>query len=445
MNIKIYIFIVLTLLLLSFDNLNSQTSSDKTADTFLNHLSNDNGQGMYDMFSEDVKKKLTLEQTSTIWKQMTGLFGQFVGMSPIQTSEYNGVVLCISNLTFEKGIIEARISIDKEGKISGFFITPKQEETKYTIPEYADTTSFVESLIKFGSEEFILNGVLSLPKSSKKTPVLILVHGSGPHDMDETIGPNKPFKDLAWGLASNGIAVMRYNKRTKQHPEKLTEKFLELDVYDEVINDAVYAVNFLIANADAYNIDKTQIYVLGHSLGGTLVPRIAEKCNSLKGIISMAGMTRKLQNVLLEQYNYLYSLDGEISDDEKKSISELEQQIKNMLSSDLTVNTPPDSLPLSMPGKYWLTFRDIDPASEILKFEGKILILQGLRDYQVTIEDYEIWRNALKAKKNSKLISYEDLNHLMQVGKGKSKPEEYYVPTKIDKRIILDITSWIKE
>ena len=65
-------------------------------------------------------------------------------------------------------------------------------------------------------------GTLSMPAGDGPFPAVVLVHGSGPNDRDETIGPNKPFKDLAWGLASQGIAVLRYDKRTKAHASQFT-------------------------------------------------------------------------------------------------------------------------------------------------------------------------------------------------------------------------------
>ncbi len=417
----------------------------KLADKFLHSLTKNDGQAMYNQFNDTVKKQLSLEQTSSIWGQITGMYGEFKSFGEIKTTDYKESVICRNILEFQKGLLEATVTIDNNSLISGFYITPKQAEDKYIIPEYTDTSKFVEMLIKFGEENFILDGVMSLPVSSKPTPVVILVHGSGPHDMDETIGPNKPFKDLAWGLASNGIACLRYNKRTKQYPEKMLENFENSDIYDEVINDVTYAVNFLNHNYKNYNIDSSKIYIIGHSLGGTLLPRIVQKNQNTAGIISLAGMTRKIENVLLSQYQYLYQVDGELSEDEKTKIEELKNQIKKMQSPDLNKSVPADSLPLNMPANYWLTFREVDPAKEIRGMDKRVLILQGERDYQVTLEDFNIWKDALNDNPKAEFKSYKDLNHLFQIGEGKSKPEEYYKPVKVDGRIIKDVSDWIKE
>lgn len=436
------------ILFMNFIHLFSQISHNEAiniSNKFLNYFTKNDGKAMYDMFSPEVKEKLSLEQTSQIWEQIIGMFGDFENRGDIETTEYNGLVLCRNRLNFKKASLEAKLSIDKDKLVSGFFITPIQDEKNYVIPAYADSSKFVETLIKFGNDDFILDGILTLPKTDKKTPVVVLVHGSGPHDMDESIGPNKPFKDLAWGLASNGIAVLRYNKRTKQYPDKMIEMLDSADVYDETIDDAVYAVNLLYRNSVLYNIDNSQIYVLGHSLGGTLLPRITKETNYIKGIISVAGMTRKIQDVLLEQYDYLYSLDGEISKDEQEKIDELKKQIELLNSDRLNLNTPQDSLPMGLPPYYWMTFLKIDPANEISDFKNRILIIQGLRDYQVSVEDFEIWKKALKNNKNAEFKLYDDLNHLLQNGVGRSKPDEYYNQNSVDKRIIQDISTWIKK
>lgn len=438
------IFFLFAITNLLFSRIDHNQAKDISG-LFLNNLIENNSEGMFGQFNETVQKQLPLDQTKLIWPQIKSMFGEFKSMGDILTSDYNEFVICSSVLTFQKGMLEAKITIDKDGLISGFFITPKQAEADYVIPQYADTTKFAEMQVKFGTDPFILNGAISLPKSSKPTPVVVLVHGSGPHDMDETIGPNKPFKDIAWGLASNGIAVLRYNKRTKQYPEKMLDNFVNSDIYDEAIDDAGYAVNLLSSNADLYNIDKSKIYILGHSLGGTVAPRISKKNSNVAGFISLAGMARRIDDVLVDQYNYLFGLDGEIADDEKQKIEDLKRQIAILNSPNFDLSVPADSLPLNMPAKYWMTFKGINPSQEAKELDIRMMIIQAGRDYQVTMEDFNIWKNALSSEKKVQFKLYDNLNHLMQAGEGKSKPDEYYKPSKVDSKVIYDISTWIKE
>ncbi|KLU58747.1 hypothetical protein CEB3_c47640 [Peptococcaceae bacterium CEB3] len=79
-----------------------------------------------------------------------------------------------------------------------------------------------EKIIVGGGMKYPLNGILSLPDNCcSKVPAVVLVHGSGPADMDESIGANKPFRDIAEALSAKGIAVLRYDKRTKIYGKQM--------------------------------------------------------------------------------------------------------------------------------------------------------------------------------------------------------------------------------
>src|SRR5215471_14652653 len=153
--------------------------------------------------------------------------------------------------------------------------------------------------------EWILPGTLSVPKGEGPFAAVVLVHGSGPNDRDETIGPNKPFRDLAWGLASQGIVVLRYDKRTKVYPEKMRELVSTLTVKEEVIDDALNAVSLL---RGIPGVNPQRIVVLGHSLGGYLLPRIGAADRGIAGLIMLAGMCRPFEDAILDQFSYIYSL-----------------------------------------------------------------------------------------------------------------------------------------
>jgi len=106
----------------------------------------------------------------------------------------------------------------------------------------------------------------------------VLVHGSGPHDADETVFKHKPFRDLSGGLATRGIAVLRFVKRTKAFP--LSKKADEWSVQNETIDDAVLAAELLAQTAG----DRPRrVYVAGHSQGGMAAPYIAKQDGKLAG------------------------------------------------------------------------------------------------------------------------------------------------------------------
>ncbi len=275
-----------------------------------------------------------------------------------------------------------------------------------------------------------------MPKGDGPFPAVILVHGSGPNDRDETIGGNKPFKDLAWGLASRSIAVLRYEKRTKQYPQEISAVINTFTVQDETIDDALAAVTLL---SQTRGIDSRRIFVLGHSLGGMLGPRIASQDNRIAGLIVLAGLMRKLSDTILEQSKYLASLDGSNNEKKAEQINAIAQQVKRIQDLDFREG----EIILGAGKAYWQDLNAYDTVITAKSLTIPMLILQGERDYQVTMEDFTGWANGLKGMNNVTLKSYADLNHLFMTGTGKSTPAEYNQPGHVNKTVIEDIAAWI--
>jgi hypothetical protein len=283
-----------------------------------------------------------------------------------------------------------------------------------------------------------LPGTLTLPAGKGPFPVVVLVQGSGPHDRDETIGPNKVFADLAGGLAAKGVATLRYDKRTAVHPEALVKDFT---VDDEVINDAVAAVDLA---ARSEGVDHKRIFLLGHSLGGFLAPRIAQRTKGLAGIIVMAGSTLPLGEKIVEQLTYIANLDGTIDADEQKQIDEAKVAAKRIAELSKGGEAKPGETYMGAPASYWKDLGSYDAAATAAKLTLPILVLQGERDYQVTkTGDYAGWQKALGKKKSVKLVLYPKLTHLFIAGEGPSTPAEYEKPGHVDEQVVADIASWI--
>jgi hypothetical protein len=293
-----------------------------------------------------------------------------------------------------------------------------------------------------GSGEWALPGTLTLPVGDGPFPAIVLVHGSGANDRDETVGPNKPFRDLAWGLASRGIAVLRYEKRTKQYAAKFTgEGRAKLTVKEETVDDALAAVALLRQTKE---IDPARIYVLGHSLGAYLLPKIGVADPQITGLIGLAGPVRPLEDLILEQYTYVLSLDG-VSAEERAQLDELAAQVARVRDPGLSATTPAVDLPLGIPASYWLDLRGYNPAEVAKGLTQPMLILQGGRDYQVTVVDFEGWQSALASRSSdgTRLKLYPNLNHLFMAGEGKSTPAEYEIAGNVAEEVIVDIADWI--
>ena len=255
----------------------------------------------------------------------------------------------------------------------------------------------------------------------------MLVHGSGPNDRDETVGANKPFRDLAAGLADRGIVVLRYEKRSRAAPLSFMGRPFTVD--DEVVDDALSAVALL---RGLPQVDPARVVVLGHSLGGTLAPRIGERDTTLAGLVILAGATRPLPDMIDEQLAYLRALPG-------ADTVALDRALASMAPGLAAVRalTPADSaskqMYLGAPAAYWLDLARYNPVAVAARLPMPILILQGGRDYQVTRVDLAGWRAGLGGRGTVEYREYPALNHLFIAGSGLSSPAEYGVAGSVER------------
>lgn len=287
-----------------------------------------------------------------------------------------------------------------------------------------------------------LPGILTMPKGEGPFPAVVLLQGSGSSDKDETVGSLKPFRDIAEGLASQGIAVYRFDKRTYVYGIELATK-KDITLKDEYLEDAVNAVR-LLARQD--RIDSDQIFVLGHSLGGNAIPAIAQELKQAQvktcGFIMMAASPRSLDVLMREQYDYLYSLLPEITAKQQAEKDALFAELDKL--QDLDSLTEDDQV-AGVYSSYWKWLAAYDILEAAKELTEPVLLLQGEEDYQVTMEDFEIWRSAVGNKDNWQLISYPGLTHVFVPGEKADGSAVYARAGKVQEDVILEIASFIRK
>src|SRR5208283_4759965 len=259
-------------------------------------------------FDDQMKAALPLARLPEIWDSLLAQVGPFKSIASTKVTEKQGLHAAIITCEFERAALDAKIFMDAQGRVKGLFFEPASNSagapsggTEWKAPPYVKLDNFYQRDTIIISGRWELPGILTLPNTKFAVPAVVLVQGSGPHDQDESLGPNKPFKDLAWGLASHNIAVLRYVKRTQQYGAD-SKSDAPFTVKDEVTDDVIAAVALLMKMPE---VNKNQIYVLGHSLGGMLAPRIATEDPQVAGIIIMAGNARPLEKLVVDQVKYI--------------------------------------------------------------------------------------------------------------------------------------------
>ncbi len=388
-------------------------------------------------FTEAVRTAVPPGRLGTIWATILAQAGAFKGCAADpRVRSIADKQMVITACEFERAKLDVQIAFDSDGKISGFALRPPA--MPYTPPSYANAAAYTEEDLSIGSPEWRLPGTLTVPVGAGPFPALILVHGSGPNDRDESIGANRPFKDLALGLASRGIAVLRYDKRSKVYGAKMAASS-SITVKDEVVDDVGEAIKALQGRP---RIDRARIYVLGHSLGGMLIPRILAAHSGIAGGIVLAGAAQHLEDAIVEQSRYLAMLDGTVSAAEQAQIDEATKaaaEIKALGPADVVSGKQV----MHVPAAYWLDLKDYDPPAAAAALKTKLLVMQGERDYQVTMADLARWKAALASRPGVTIHSYGGLNHLFMRGTGPASPAEYETPSHVDELVVRDIASWI--
>jgi len=399
-------------------------------------------------FDQTMTAALPSAALAETWDSILAQFGAFRSIDATSLQQVQGYQVVLVTSKFEKASIALKWVFDDKLRVAGFFIVPAESSAPessalWTPPDYAKPASFHEQPVTVGDQPWQLSGTLTIPNGTGPFPAIVLVAGSGPEDQDETILANKPFKDIAWGLASRNIAVLRYNKRTLQYASQLQAQEAGLTVNQETVDDARAAVTLLSKRPE---IDPRRIFVLGHSLGGMLAPRIAQGNAQVAGLVILAGDTRPLEQTLVEQIKYIVGMQGKITPEGQKQIDDAEQSAKQIESPTLAADTKLNVLGSPVPGSYFLDLRGYHPAEVAAQLGIPMLILRADRDYQVTQQDYDGWKATLSSKPNVTWKVYPGLFHLFMpsssAGSGLGTPGDYQKPGHVTAQVIDDIAAW---
>ncbi|MES2670709.1 MAG: alpha/beta fold hydrolase [Pseudomonadota bacterium] len=356
------------------------------------------------------------------------------GEPDVKTSDTGALVKV--PLRYERGELTAIIAFDNERKVSGFAIRPVQAAKPATVaPAVPEDANYRETEVLVGEGANALPATLAMPNGNGPFSAVVLVHGSGPQDRDSTIGPNRPLLDIARGLAERGVAVLRYEKRTRAHPHQFADSgTIDLETTD----DAVTAASLLRGLPD---IDAKRVFVFGHSQGAMMAPRIGARDPQIAGLILLAAPSRPLLDILIEQNRRLAILnDGTVSDAENTAIQRLADSVNAIRKGrEMTAAQSP----MGLPPAYWRSVEAVDPVAEAKAIAQPMLVLQGARDIQVVDADWQGWKAAFHDTPRVTFKLYETLNHLGIPGEGDGNLQEYQTPGHVSPELIADVAAWI--
>ena len=367
-------------------------------------------------FDNELAKAISTEQLKNSWEGIIDIAGKYYDIVYVESYLQDGRYICKVTTQHKLRGIESKIVYNKNMQISELLFTDIENKSDLSENEVAVTIG----------TDYPLDGVLALPSGTEKVPAVVLVHGSGASNKNESVFGIKPFKDISNYLVANGIAVLRYDKRTYTHSVKLSLDPTKVTVANETIEDAILAGQLLSQNE---RIDSKRIFVVGHSQGGILAPRIIDESNGVfAGAVIMAGSPRSLLEILNDQLTYFVSLT--------------EEPERTAMIKKIEAARPYFGIP-----KEYIDEMDAHPVSDYLKSTDKpYLILQGAKDYQITVEkDFEAYKQLVGQKSNFEFRLYDNLNHLFIISTmERPTGEDYVAGSQVDEAPLLDIVKWIK-
>ena len=414
---------------------NEQALKDQCA-AYLEEFREGNFDSFYEAASDTLKAQLPLEKLMEQWSTAAATARVYSGGQTEQVLAQGEKAEVLVTSVHSRYNLQTSFTFTDESTVEAlaFNIAPL-----IVAPESNELWEEFPITVGYDAQK-PLSGLLTLPRNVENPSVAILVQGSGPNGMDSLIGAanNRPFADLAHGLAEKGIAVIRYDKRTYAYSEAL------LDVETEYLLDVKAAVRFALEDS---RVNGEQLYLVGHSQGGMLSPVFAKENPEIKGIVSLGGTLRRLEDKVLEQTQTMMAQNMELTEEQKNDeINRVKAEVERIRG--LTPESADDKaeLLLNYPVSYWISINAIDPEAIARELTLPMLILQGGNDFQVTYEnDYLYWQEVLAGKNNVTFRNYEGLSHVFMPGsRERFDGSSYNPPAKMDEQVIEDIAGWIQ-
>ena len=335
--------------------------------------------------------------------------------------------------------IYVHLALLRDGRISRVelreILTELGPVEDFVPPPYADLTSFEETEVVIGQTPWELGGTLTVPRGPGAFPAVVLVPGGGYGGRDAVSGATKAFRDLAWGLANQGVAVLRYDKRTLTHALDFARQ-PDFTIDAELVDDALAAVELL---RQMPRIDPARVFVLGASLGGFAAPRIAQRDPKIAGLIFYSAPSGRYWDRFVASLQRQFEEDGTVTQGEQGALDVLRTYVA-AVGALVDGETPPRNLTVRT--AYHADFGGYRPEDVARDLPLPLLILQGTNDDVVSADDFLGWIEELHVRDDAAFRLYEGHNHTLLDGRG-VEPPYHRARLHVGAEVITDIAAWL--
>jgi len=403
------------------------------AKTVANELDAGEYGAVHDRLADAVTGDISERALQRAWERLAEPLGAYRGSTVADRGTTNGYPYVVLRLSFERGVRRLFVAFEGEAIVG---IRIRVPDDAYDPPAYADQSALVERSVTVPSPVCDLGGTLTLPKpaaaNGSTVPGVVLVHGTGPSGRDQQVGPNRPFADLALGLATKGVAVLRYDKRTHACDVSRADG---LDLGALTVDDAVTALDRLREQPEV-----GPVAVVGHSQGGYAAPRIADRADP-DGMAGLAAPSGSFADLVAYQTQYLAALDDEVTDAEQSRIDAVQAAADRIEAGDYG----DDEVILNFHAAFWSDVASYDPPALAAELDLPRFLAFGGRDWQVPVDRARPpWADALDDASTT-MRTYAAVNHHFVPGEGEPTLAEYYEPGSVAEALVDDLAAWASD
>lgn len=350
---------------------------------------------VWEDFSADLANQMPEENLKKSFQSVLSGLDGYQGIDRVEEAESDGYQIVTVVLAYENNQGRSiRFVYDSEEHIAGIWFDTAvpggtQASDDGAVSDGGNQTGdYREREITVGREPYELSGTLLVPRQAEKAPIVILF-GEEDSDRNGTMGAagNTPLKDLAEGLAGQGVATLRYNMRKYEYQGKVSDS---LGIYDSFLQDACYAVDQMNNEKE---IDPERIYLaaMGES-ADWMSALVKKKKNRLSGVVLMGAKPVKIQESFYANPDKNAEVDAAYFMEENSTIP--------------------------------------------------LLVLQGKADFETTEEDYGQWKEIWKGRSHVTYREYEKLNHYFMPTTGRTDASDYDTENRVSSRVISEIAGW---
>lgn len=404
---------------------------EQDASALVETLAGGDAGAMHERGTENTRQSITEDQLLEAWtstEAMVGAWARVVGVDVVEAENWAVATVLTEHAN---GHLAASLTYTESRELDGIWFAPAMPEQVAALGGEAAPSDSPGEEVSIG--EYALPGRLIVPDGAQA--VVLFVSGSGPQDMDGTVGGSTLFRDVAAGLEDAGIASLRVSDRYSARPELAAEG---ITIQDEILDDAAAAIAFLESDPRTAGL---QIVVLGHSLGAMVLPNLLADNPVVAGGILAAGSPRSLWDIMLDQNIAVFESAEAEELVGQPSLEEITAEIDRANGL-----TDPDAPPLlgTVPAAYVVSLNELESAEVAAGLTVPMLVMQGEQDVQVSVEaDFEAWKPVLAGVPDVTYELFPGVNHLFMPSDG-GGVEEYLEPATVAPEVLAAVVQWIE-